>query len=74
MGKHKAPKEYDMAALEDIDEDDELASYFKDWAKENLPKDWSKTTYNKAVEKYVAKSHLNEGKNWVSDNEHVLKH
>jgi hypothetical protein len=37
MGKHKAPKEYDMAALEDIDEDDELASYFKDWAKENKP-------------------------------------
>ena len=28
---------------------------------------------HKAVEKYVAKSHLNEGKNWVSDNEHVLK-
>ena len=37
MGKHKAPKEYDMSALEDIDEDDELASYFKDWAKENKP-------------------------------------
>jgi len=33
MGKQKAPKEYDMSALEDIDEDDELASYFKDWSK-----------------------------------------
>ncbi len=37
MGKHKAPREYDISALEDVEEDDELASYFMDWAKENKP-------------------------------------
>ena len=37
MGKHKAPKEYDVASLEDVEDDDELKSYFLDWAKENKP-------------------------------------
>ena len=37
MGKHKAPKEYDVAALEDVDDDDELKQYFVEWAKENKP-------------------------------------
>jgi len=37
MGKHKAPKEYDVSALEDVEDDDELKTYFLDWAKENKP-------------------------------------
>ena len=37
MGKHKAPSEYDLSVMEDIDEDDELAKEFLDWAKENKP-------------------------------------
>ncbi len=35
MGKHKAPSEYDLSVMEDIDEDDELAKEFLDWAKLN---------------------------------------
>ena len=37
MGKHKAPKEYDVTSLEDVEDDDELKTYFLDWAKENKP-------------------------------------
>ena len=38
MGEHKAPKEYDLSSLDGIDiENDELAQYFMDWAKENKP-------------------------------------
>ena len=55
MGKHKAPKEYDMAALEDIDEDDELASYFKDWAKENKP---TQAAFDNLVNKFKELSEL----------------
>lgn len=38
MGKHKAPAEYDLSVMEDVDiEEDELAKEFLDWAKENKP-------------------------------------
>jgi hypothetical protein len=37
MGKHKAPKEYDISSLDDVEDDDELKSYFLEWAKENKP-------------------------------------
>ena len=32
MGKHKAPKEYDLSVMDDVDENDELAKFFIDWA------------------------------------------
>ena len=38
MGKHKAPSEYDLSVMEDVDVDnDPLAKEFLDWAKENKP-------------------------------------
>jgi len=38
MGKHKAPKEYDLTAFEGIDVDeDPLAKEFIDWANDNKP-------------------------------------
>jgi hypothetical protein len=38
MGKHKAPKEYDLSVFEGIDVDeDPLAKEFVDWANENKP-------------------------------------
>src|SRR5210317_1915441 len=38
MGKHKAPSEYDLSAMKDVDiENDVLAKEFLDWAKENKP-------------------------------------
>ena len=37
MGKHKAPKEYDVSALEGIEEGDQIADMFMEWAKENKP-------------------------------------
>ena len=30
-------KEYDVTSLEDVEDDDELKTYFLDWAKENKP-------------------------------------
>ena len=37
MGKHKAPKEYDITALEGVEEGDQIADMFMEWAKENKP-------------------------------------
>lgn len=37
MGKHKAPKEYDVSALEGIEEGDQIADMFMEWAKDNKP-------------------------------------
>ena len=37
MGKHKAPKEYDMTVLEGVSDDDPLKEKFLNWAQENKP-------------------------------------
>ena len=66
MGKHKAPKEYDMSALEGIDEDDELASYFKDWAKENKP---TQAAFDNLVNKFKELSTAQEEEDSININE-----
>ena len=50
MGKHKAPKEYDLNVLEDVDvENDELAQFFMQWAQENKP---TQGAFNDLVNKF----------------------
>ena len=50
MGKHKAPKEYDLNVLEDVDvENDELAQFFMEWAQENKP---TQGAFNDLVNKF----------------------
>jgi hypothetical protein len=50
MGKHKAPKEYEMDALEDVDVDnDELAQYFLEWADKYKP---TQGAFNELVGKF----------------------
>ena len=50
MGQHKAPKEYEMEALEDVDVDnDELAQYFLEWADKYKP---TQGAFNELVGKF----------------------
>ena len=50
MGKHKAPKEYDLSVFEGIDvEEDPLAQEFVDWANENKP---TQEAFDKLVGKF----------------------
>lgn len=50
MGKHKAPKEYDLEVLEDVDVDnDELAQFFMDWTSKYKP---TQGAFNELVSKF----------------------
>ena len=50
MGKHKAPKEYDLEVLEDVDVDnDELAQFFMDWTNKYKP---TQGAFNELVSKF----------------------
>jgi hypothetical protein len=50
MGKHKAPKEYDLGVFEGIDvENDPLAQEFVDWANDNKP---TQEAFDKLVGKF----------------------
>jgi hypothetical protein len=50
MGKHKAPKEYDLEVLEDVDVDnDELSQFFLDWSNKYKP---TQGAFNELVDKF----------------------
>ena len=64
MGEHKAPKEYDLSVLDGVDiENDELAQYFMDWAKENKP---TQAAFNDLVGKFKEMSMAQEQESTIN--------
>ena len=71
MGKHKAPKEYDLNVLEDVDvENDELAQFFMDWAKENKP---TQAAFDNLVNKFKELSIAQEEADSINIEEETAK-
>jgi hypothetical protein len=71
MGKHKAPKEYDLAAFEGIDvENDELAKEFVDWANENKP---TQEAFDKLIGKFREMADVQEQESSINVEEETAK-
>ena len=70
MGKHKAPKEYDLSALEDVDDEDPLKEYFVDWAKENKP---TQGAFDNLVNKFKELSQAQEEEDSINIEEETAK-
>lgn len=70
MGKHKAPKEYDVTSLEDVEDDDELKTYFLDWAKENKP---TQAAFDNLVNKFKELSVAQEEADSINIEEETAK-
>ena len=70
MGKHKAPKEYDVSSLEDVEDDDELKTYFLDWAKENKP---TQAAFDNLVNKFKELSVAQEEADSINIEEETAK-
>ena len=70
MGKHKAPKEYDVSSLEDVEDGDELKQYFVDWAKENKP---TQAAFDNLVNKFKELSVQQEEADSINIDEETAK-
>jgi len=67
MGKHKAPSEYDLSVMEDVDiENDVLAKEFLDWAKENKP---TQGAFDKLVNTFKTLSQQQEQEESINPDE-----
>lgn len=63
MGKHKAPKEYDLSAFEGVDiDEDPLAKEFIDWANDNKP---TQEAFDKLVGKFKELAQTQEQENSI---------
>ncbi len=71
MGKHKAPKEYDLSVFEGIDvEEDPLAQEFVDWANENKP---TQEAFDKLVGKFRELADMQEEESSINVEEETQK-
>jgi hypothetical protein len=71
MGKHKAPKEYDLSVFEGIDVDnDPLAKEFVDWANDNKP---TQEAFDKLVGKFREMADTQEEEESINVEEETQK-
>ena len=75
MGKHKAPKEYDLEVLEDVDvENDELSQFFLDWTNKYKP---TQGAFNELVTKFkelsVAQELGSNRGNWSASTAYAVR-
>ena len=71
MGKHKAPKEYDLTAFDGVDiENDPLAKEFVDWANENKP---TQQAFDKLIGKFKELADVQSEQSTINIDEETTK-